>query len=369
MSLDSQIESKRKEIFTDSYPMSIGELANLYIDGDLEINPKFQRNFRWTNNQKVKLIESILLGIPIPSIFVAQRDDGVWELVDGLQRLSTIFSFMGVLKNTGEKLKNEPLILKKTEYLSDLEKVSWKGDNSLSDILKRTFKRAKIDIKIVNKESDHQTKFELFQRLNTGGSNLSDQEVRNCLLIMLDESVYERIQTLSEYPPFCDTICITERAKEQKYDMELTLRLLCLAKSTDDDLKGIDEVSEFITQKFISICDQASLDWNKIEAVFKKTFDIINDSTSENTFRRKKGDEYKGAFQLSIYELIATGVFLYLENDKPEEELPSLIEHVSELLSSHDEFQRYSGSGQRANHRLPKIVKICRELFLNEDQK
>ena len=94
MNLLGQVEEKRKEIFTDSYPMSIGELVNLYKDGDLEINPAFQRFFRWTDLQKTRLIESILLGIPIPSIFVAQRDDGVWDLVDGLQRISTILNFM-----------------------------------------------------------------------------------------------------------------------------------------------------------------------------------------------------------------------------------------------------------------------------------
>jgi uncharacterized protein with ParB-like and HNH nuclease domain len=99
MNLLQQVEEKRKEIFTDSYPMSIGELVNLYKDGDLEINPAFQRFFRWSETQKVRLIESILLGIPLPSIFVAQREDGVWDLVDGLQRISTILYFMNELKN------------------------------------------------------------------------------------------------------------------------------------------------------------------------------------------------------------------------------------------------------------------------------
>jgi uncharacterized protein with ParB-like and HNH nuclease domain len=99
MSLESQIEEKRREIHTDAYPMSIGEIINLYTDGDLDIHPEFQRLYRWTNVQKSRLIESILLGIPLPSFFVAQREDGVWDVVDGLQRLSTIFSFLGIYKD------------------------------------------------------------------------------------------------------------------------------------------------------------------------------------------------------------------------------------------------------------------------------
>ena len=92
--LQQEIDEKKKEIFTDGYPMSIGELSSLYSENELDIHPEFQRFFRWTTLQKSKLIESILLGIPIPSIFVSQREDGVWDVVDGLQRLSTIFQFM-----------------------------------------------------------------------------------------------------------------------------------------------------------------------------------------------------------------------------------------------------------------------------------
>jgi Protein of unknown function DUF262 len=93
MSLEQQIATKAKEIHTDGYPMSIGEVISLYKDSDIDIHPEFQRIFRWTTDQKSRLIESILLGIPIPSIFVSQRPDGVWDVIDGVQRLSTIFEF------------------------------------------------------------------------------------------------------------------------------------------------------------------------------------------------------------------------------------------------------------------------------------
>ncbi len=104
--------------------MSIGELANLYKDGELDIHPEFQREYRWTLTQKTRLIESILLGIPLPSFFVSQREDGIWDVVDGLQRLSTIFSFMGIYKNEDGELE-KPLILNKTDYLPALENLCW----------------------------------------------------------------------------------------------------------------------------------------------------------------------------------------------------------------------------------------------------
>lgn len=75
MSLVEEVNTHRKSIQTDGYPMSIGELSTMYRDGELELHPEFQRFFRWSPRQKSKLIESLLLGIPIPSVFVHQRPE------------------------------------------------------------------------------------------------------------------------------------------------------------------------------------------------------------------------------------------------------------------------------------------------------
>src|SRR3972149_5896196 len=107
MGLDEEILKERAYIRSDGYPMSIGELINLYRDGELDIHPDFQRFYRWEKEQRSRLIESILLGIPIPSIFVSQRADGVWYVVDGLQRLATIFELVGALKD--EQGRPQPL--------------------------------------------------------------------------------------------------------------------------------------------------------------------------------------------------------------------------------------------------------------------
>jgi len=77
-SLLDEINEKRIEIRTDGYPMSIGEWISLYEKHELDIHPEFQRFYRWSESQKTSLVESILLGIPIPPIFVSQRSDGIW---------------------------------------------------------------------------------------------------------------------------------------------------------------------------------------------------------------------------------------------------------------------------------------------------
>ncbi len=96
--LIDEVTKGRLEYVTDGYAMSIGELVSNYKEGEIIINPNFQRKFRWSQYQRSKLIESILIGVPIPSVFVYQNKDGKWEVVDGVQRLSTIIEFMGELK-------------------------------------------------------------------------------------------------------------------------------------------------------------------------------------------------------------------------------------------------------------------------------
>ena len=198
--LQKEIDLMAKAIKTDNYPMSIGELSNLYQDGDLKINPIYQRMFRWDIAQQSALIESILLNIPIPPIYVYQNEKGKWNLIDGQQRLSTIFKFMGILKKDSKDVdgegfvESEPLI--RTKFLPALEGKYWDNEDesiSLTDAQRRYIKRSKILIIIIDKSSDEFAQYEMFQRLNTGGSHLSPQEIRNCILVMKNEEIYKKL--------------------------------------------------------------------------------------------------------------------------------------------------------------------------------
>lgn len=126
MSLQDEIAKKSSEIYREAYQMSIGELINLYRDEELDIHPEFQRVFRWSDYQKTKLIESIMLNIPIPQIFVSQREDGTWDVIDGVQRLSTIFQFVGILKDEDGK-DISPLVLEATDDLPSFAGMKWQG--------------------------------------------------------------------------------------------------------------------------------------------------------------------------------------------------------------------------------------------------
>lgn len=255
MGLSDEIADRRRAIHTDGYSMSIGELSNLYRDEELDIHPEFQRFFRWSDEQKSRLVESLLLGIPVPSIFVQQRQDGVWDVIDGLQRLSTIFQLQGILKNEQGQIIT-PLILRGTKYLPSLEQMQWSDDDSdkaLDREQQLLIKRSKLDVKIVLRESDEASKYELFQRLNTGGSPLSDQELRNCILIMVNRDFYHWLISLAQDSNFRSCIALTDRALEEQYDIELIARFLVFRNITQKKLRDIGDIGEFLTDEIVTL--------------------------------------------------------------------------------------------------------------------
>ena len=131
--LKEEIAKAQRLVRTDAYQMSIGELVTMYENEEITINPEFQRLFRWQSGQKSRLIESLLLGIPVPSIFVFEKADGSWELIDGLQRLSTILEFMGKLRARKSGLR-PPSILEATKYLPSLHNAVWEKSSVISDV-------------------------------------------------------------------------------------------------------------------------------------------------------------------------------------------------------------------------------------------
>lgn len=132
--LQDEIDAAQRWVKTDAYQMSVGEIVNMYKEGELVINPDFQRLFRWEPGQKSKLIESILLGIPLPPIFVYEKENSTRELIDGLQRVSTILEFMGLLRDGDTGTLKPPSYMTSTKYLPLLNHAVWEKSSDIADI-------------------------------------------------------------------------------------------------------------------------------------------------------------------------------------------------------------------------------------------
>lgn len=368
MSLIDEVNEKRKEIRTDGYAMSISEWASLYESKEIDIHPEFQRFYRWGDTQKTNLIESILLGIPIPPVFVSQRKDGIWDVVDGLQRLSTIYQFIGVLKDENQN-NISPLTLTGTKYLPSLEGKRWNNPddetNSFSQELRLIIKRSKINVSIILKESDETAKYDLFQRLNTGGSDLSPQEVRNCILVMLNKDFYTWLQELAAHESFQECISLSDRPLKESYDLELALRFIIFALIETKELLKLGDVGIFITEKMRAIAVDSSFDKAMWEKLFKLTFDQLKAELSEESFKRysipKK--KFTGGFLLSQFEVVAYGVGYNLSQGNKLND----VKKTAESIWSDTKYTDWSGSGVTATRRLPRILPFGREVFNGND--
>jgi hypothetical protein len=364
MPLIDEVNEKRREIRSDGYAMSISEWISLYEKKEVDIHPEFQRFYRWDNIQKTNLIESILLGIPIPPVFVSQRADGVWDVVDGLQRLSTIYQLIGVLRDeSGELL--EPLTLSGTKYLPSLEGKKWGAQNDIDlaipSELRLIVKRAKINVSIILKESDENAKYDLFQRLNTGGSSLSPQEVRNCLLVMLDKTFYYWISELARFDPFQECIALSDRPLSEAYDIELVLRFIIFSRIEESELNILKDVGVFITEKMTEIASDQDFDRQTWRTLFENTFNLLAQEVSEDSFKRYNAQRsrFSGGFLLSQYEVVSCGIAWNLANQqRPIDVREKIISIWSDIR-----YTEWSGSGVTATRRLKRILPLGREIF------
>ena len=168
-----QLSEQKRKVDFKTYDISVKELISMVNDGIVNVSPNYQRKFRWDDQRQSKLIESIFLGIPVPSLYMATNSDATWEVIDGLQRISTIIRFAADLDSEARK------IIGKLDYLklTELDKLSMMNGMTMSDMvptLRLDFLLKPLKIVTLSDKSDAQVRFDLFERLNTGGIKLSD---------------------------------------------------------------------------------------------------------------------------------------------------------------------------------------------------
>jgi len=269
--LKEEITSLEKNTISDWTPVLIEHLVMKYDKEKLNIKPKYQRVFRWTKEQKSKFIESLLLWIPLPSIFVAEDEDWRWELVDWLQRISTILEFSQNKFFLEKYIKTKDSILSWLEswqYLKELDWITW---DKLQEKYQNRILDTKIYVWIIKNTWDIKAKFELFQRLNTWGTKLSNQEVRNCLLVDKKEEIYNEIEKISRYDIFqklIDNVKLEKIVAEE--NMELVLRCIALQNITIEQNIKIEKLIDDFIYKLIWLDS----------SVFEKTIEIDNDIDS-----------------------------------------------------------------------------------------
>ncbi|GEC17140.1 DUF262 domain-containing protein [Nitrobacter winogradskyi] len=361
--LKEEIDEAKRAVNTDTVQMTIGEVSNMYTSKELNILPDFQRLFRWSNERKSNFVESILIGIPVPPVFVYENENGTWELIDGLQRISTLLEFMGVLKDvdTGVVLRSQ---LQKTKYLPSLQGMVWEqkadGEVQIDKALQLFFRRARVDFQILKHPSDPKTKFDLFQRLNRGGAYANEQEVRTCSMVLANAEFTQAIRQFAQRNDVNGIFQITAEQRATQRDVEYIVRMIV---HTFADYDRSLDVQEFLDAAIIDILTERDRD--EVIQTLTWTLETLQRILGDRALMppQNAGEGIASRFSLRALEAIAVGVArnkaAIMAHANPDQFVKDKIENFWQQ----PQVAEMSASGLRGTVRLQRTIPFGAQWF------
>lgn len=248
-----------RKLHTDKSDRSLPDLVRMINNNALNLSPDYQRDFIWNVRQQSKFIESLILGIPVPTVFLSENDDSTYEVIDGQQRLTTLKRFW-----------NNELELKGLETLTEHNGMRFESLNqTIKNILENT---RTISVVTIGKDSTPDIKFDIFQRINEGAVRLSAQELRN---VVYRGPIIEMLKNLSELEIWMKYFNRNGFTVKRKYDQEIILRMLAMDDLIEDN--GFElEISRYngrLNNAMITFLEKYRNDQVAIEK-FKVEFEV-----------------------------------------------------------------------------------------------
>jgi len=319
------------EIFTTQSDPEIESLINRINRGSLVLQPDFQRYYVWDDVKASKLIESALLSIPLPTVYLSEEPDGKVYVIDGQQRLTSFISFCQGKFPNGEVFK-----LKGLKVFTDFNKKTFQelpGDKQ-DKILRFTVRTITF-----SKRSSSELKFEIFERLNTGSVALNDQELRNCIY----RGKYNRL--LKEMSCDEDFKYLTGLSKPDKRmgDIELVLRFSAFYHSTY--LKYKSPMKKFLNADMERYRDINDSDSDDLKSAFKNALLIIRSMFDKNAFKRFYAGKHGWVdgvwetkkFNYSLFDVLM-GLLCTVDKNTVFQNLDRIREGFIELMATDNDF-------------------------------
>lgn len=370
ISLENEIiPFKADAISITSRAVSLDYVLRRIKNNTIQLNPEFQRNFVWNEQRKSQLIESMMLRIPLPMFYVAEDQNGIWEVVDGLQRLTTIRNYILGPDGDGKGFK-----LKGLEFWGDkydgLDFYNLEKDyNFVSTV--NNIMGTELSFIIINPGTPEKAKRNIFKRINTGGMRLSDQEIRNALY---QGRATTLLNSLVKNDVFNITLGNTIR-DDRMAGRELILRYLAF------NLLGINhylgDTDEFLsnTMRLLNGEIIKSLSFNiiipsdkEILAKFEYLLSSIYEILGEHSFRKSlPGSSRKAPVNKALFEL-----WLNTISEFSVDEVNHLISKKHLLLIKYkkllenvefiNSISRYASSVYGVKYRKSELLKMLKEI-------
>ncbi len=328
---DSEPAIEARKIYTSTGEPEIESLHGKYKRGKLILQSDFQRHFVWDNKKSSRLIESALLDIPLPVIYLSEEKDGKEIVIDGQQRLTSFFSFIDGSFPNGQAFR-----LSNLKVFQDLNKNTYK---ELDEIYQDKIRHCIIRTITFKKDSNHDLKFEIFERLNSGAVSLNQQELRNCIY----RGPYnELIKTLSLHQDFI-SIVGQEPPRDRMRNVELVLRFAAFYHATYLHYKP--PILRFLNNdmdEYRYITESKS---NELVNAFKNTTAIIKTLFGEHAFKRfysgtptdPNGYWESQRFNASLFDIMMYS-FAKEDKNKVHQNLDSIREALICLMTEDQEF-------------------------------
>lgn len=311
--VENEIYTKRKTVRYDIRDITVEMINNKYKDlesEDIDFDekytnyiyvPDYQRDFTWDKDRQSKLIESIILGLPIPFIFVAENKNSSWEIVDGSQRIRTICSFI-----RGE------LILSNLNSLSSLNGY---GFSDLEITRQGKILNTALRVIVLSEETTDEVKKDMFERINRGSDLLKPMEKRKGIYQGLFTTFLYKV--CNDYSLFKELCPIDKWLQNRQEHEELMLRFFALSDTKIYE-KGISTgistfLDEYIQKKNIDFEKLSSEERENQQNIYKKRIETVCEYVSRVFpfgFNYRKANQTKR----SVFEAISIGVYNAIED-------------------------------------------------------
>ncbi len=282
-------DPEKIRIHTKHY--SLRQVVDMIDEGDIDLAPDFQRHYVWKAWQRSGLIESLLLGIPLPSFYFNEDSTGRLQVVDGVQRLTTIFRYV-----------TDPTVkLGDVTYLHELR---GQGFDDLATLFRRRLNGSQFVAHVIDPQTPYRVKFDIFRRINTGGTPLSAQEIRHCMSKLRSREFLKRL--VSE-PSFVTATGQALNNHPRMADREVALRFVAFRLFSPDEYAqhgSFDEFLGFVTDR---IDDPARHDLDDIRTDFVRGMTNCYSVFGEYAFRKWQWEQTrKSPINRALFESWAT---------------------------------------------------------------
>jgi hypothetical protein len=346
--------------------MTIFSLSSRLDNKELDLTPDFQRQANvWDIKRKSRLIESVLLRIPLPSFYLSEDEEGVYAVVDGLQRLCTIFHFINYAelnRATGAKLS--PLRLKDLQYLKELDGVSF---SELDRNFQRRIYELEITANIIRASTPPAVKFNVFARLNQGGMPLNAQEIRNAIYPGTWRKKLQQMATSKSFLKATEEKIKTQRQQ----DVELVLRFVALWQRGSNFQRpfnrNLDDFLNDTVEKELRHWNDEN--WIAAEHALDRALNAAQAIFGKHIFRKSVGHNSRTPINRGLFEaqLIAL-------NALSDADILRLIELKYNVASTLQGKLNYgsslatallyaTGSAEASNTRIKELITVFKEVL------